>query len=179
MRSGVQRPRTLLAPGGGTSIGHPSPRPLGNTMHRSLTAVLFASLMAASPMTTIAAQGTPAPAPAADDPYLWLEEVEGTRALDWVTQHNSATLAELGKDPLFGAIEQQVLGILNSRDRIVYPTVRGEFAYNYWTDAEHPRGYYRRSPLDKYLAGAPAWETVLDVDQLAREENTPWAFGGI
>jgi prolyl oligopeptidase len=148
-------------------------------MERSLTAVLFASLLAASPMTSLAAQGAPAPAPAADDPYLWLEEVEGTRALEWVTQHNSATLAELGKDPIFGAIEQQVLAILNSRDRIVYPTVRGEYAYNYWTDAEHPRGYYRRSPLDKYLAGAPAWETVLDVDQLAREENIPWAFGGM
>jgi prolyl oligopeptidase len=148
-------------------------------MERSLTAVLIASLLAASPMTSATAQGAPAPAPAADDPFLWLEEVEGTRALEWVTQHNTATLTELGKDPLFGMIEQQVLTILNSRDRIVYPTVRGAFAYNYWTDAEHPRGYYRRSPLDKYLAGAPVWETVLDIDALAHEENVPWAFGGM
>jgi len=140
-----------------------------------VTSFLLAALFMT---TTAAAQGAPAAA-TSDDPFIWLEEVEGTRALEWVTAHNTATLTELGRDPLFATLESQVLAILNSRDRIVSPTVRGNFAYNYWTDAEHPRGYYRRSPLEAYLAGAPVWETVLDIDVLAREENVPWAFGGI
>src|SRR5688572_27592924 len=144
-------------------------------MPRSATSFLLAALFMT---TTASAQGAPAAA-ATDDPFLWLEEVEGTRALEWVTTHNTATLTELGKDPLFATLESQILAIFNSRDRIVYPTVRGEFAYNYWTDAEHPRGYYRRSPLAAYLAGAPVWETVLDIDVLAREEGIPWAFGGM
>ena len=29
----------------------------------------------------------------ADDPYLWLEEVEGERAMAWVTERSDATLA--------------------------------------------------------------------------------------
>jgi len=140
-----------------------------------VTSFLLAALFMT---TTAAAQGAPAAA-TSDDPFLWLEDVEGPRALEWVTAHNTATLTELGRDPLFATLESQVLAILNSRDRIVYPTVRGAFAYNYWTDAEHPRGYYRRSPLEAYLAGTPTWETVLDIDQLARDEGVPWAFGGI
>ncbi|MEP6745616.1 MAG: S9 family peptidase, partial [Gemmatimonadota bacterium] len=130
----------------------------------AVTSILLATTVMAAP---IAAQGAPTVG-ATDDPFLWLEEVEGPRALEWVTQRNAATLAELGNDPLFGTLEREVLAILNSRERIVYPTVRGEFAYNYWTDAEHPRGYYRRSPLSAYLVGAPVWETVLDIDALAR-----------
>ena len=147
-------------------------------MPRSLTPPA-AFLIALLTMTTAAvAQGTPAAA-RSDDPFLWLEEVEGTRALEWVTARNAATLAELGSNPLMGTIEREVLALLNSRDRIVYPTVRGEWAYNYWTDAEHPRGYYRRSPLPAFLVGAPVWETVLDFDQLSKDEGIPWANGGM
>lgn len=147
-------------------------------MPRHLPTFASLCLVTLAMTTTSSAQGTPAATPG-DDPFLWLEEVEGTRALEWVTQRNAATLAELGNDPLFGTLEREVLAILNSRERIVYPTVRGEFAYNYWTGAEHPRGYYRRSPLSAYLVGAPVWETVLDIDALAREEGVPWAFGGL
>jgi hypothetical protein len=90
-------------------------------MTRSVTSFLLAALFMT---TTAAAQGAPAAA-TSDDPFIWLEEVEGTRALEWVTAHNTATLTELGRDPLFATLESQVLAILNSRDRIVYPTVRG------------------------------------------------------
>ena len=30
-----------------------------------------------------------------DDPYLWLEDIEGSRALDWVEAQNAATLNAL------------------------------------------------------------------------------------
>jgi prolyl oligopeptidase len=147
-------------------------------MPRSLTTATSCLLALLAMTSPAVAQTTPA-APSGDDPFLWLEEVEGPRALEWVTQRNAATLAELGSDPLMGNIEREVLTLLTTRDRIVYPTVRGEYAYNYWTDAEHPRGYYRRSPLTGYLAGAPVWETVLDFDQLAKDEGIPWANGGM
>ena len=50
--------------------------------------------------------------------------------------------------------------------------------YNFWKDADHQRGLWRRTTQSDYLTGNPTWETVLDIDALAKEENTPWAFGG-
>jgi prolyl oligopeptidase len=123
---------------------------------------------------------TPAPAQQVeDDPFLWLEEVEGERALAWVEARNAETVAELGTHPWFQALQGDLLEILTSDERLVYPSTRGDMVYNFWTDAEHERGIYRRTTLGQYLAGDPEWETVLDIDALALEEGVPWAFGGI
>jgi prolyl oligopeptidase len=116
---------------------------------------------------------------AEEDPYLWLEEVEGQRALDWVEARNAETMARLGAHPWFEALRSDVLEILTSDQRIVYPSTRGDQVYNFWTDEAHPRGYYRRTTLDAYLAGNPTWETVLDIDALAAEEGEPWAWKGM
>ncbi|MDP9105494.1 MAG: S9 family peptidase, partial [Candidatus Eremiobacteraeota bacterium] len=42
---------------------------------------------------------TPTPAAAADasDPFLWLEDVNGARAVDWVKAENAKTLGVLQK----------------------------------------------------------------------------------
>lgn len=69
--------------------------------------------------------------------------------------------------------------ILTSPERIATPSIRGELLYNLWTDADHPRGIYRRTSWESYLSGEPEWETILDLDALAREEGVPWAFGGM
>ena len=116
---------------------------------------------------------------AVDDPFLWLEEVEGQRALAWVEERNAITLAEIQANPSFTSFERDILQILTSEDRIPYPSTRGDKVYNFWTDAEHPRGIYRRTTLESYLSGTPSWQTVLDIDALAAEEGVPWAYGGM
>ena len=113
-----------------------------------------------------------------DDPFLWLEEVNGERALEWVRARNAATQAELRQLPEYPALRSDILGILNSTERIAYPRIVGSFVYNFWQDAEHPRGIWRRVPLDEYFADVPAWETVLDIDALSVEENENWAYAG-
>jgi prolyl oligopeptidase len=118
-------------------------------------------------------------AAAEDDPFLWLEEVEGVRALAWVEELNAKTVAELQAHPWFSTVEQEILHIITSEDRIPYPSTRGDVVYNFWTDTEHPRGIYRRTSLESYLSGAPAWETVLDIDALVEEEGVPWAYRGM
>ena len=40
----------------------------------------------------------------ADDPFLWLEEVEGEAALDWVRRENARSLAALEADPRYEAL---------------------------------------------------------------------------
>ena len=116
---------------------------------------------------------------ATTDRFLWLEEVEGERAMAWVEGRNAGTLAELEAHPWFATLQQDILGIITSEDRIAYPSTRGDVVYNFWTDAEHERGIYRRTAIASYLSGAPEWETVLDVDALAEAEGVPWAYRGM
>ena len=98
--------------------------------------------------------------------------------MDWVKAKNAATLAELGKSPLYAPTFERTKKILDSKDKIAYPTIMNDRIYNFWKDADHQRGLWRRTTQSDYLTGNPTWETVLDIDALAKEENTPWAFGG-
>jgi prolyl oligopeptidase len=113
-----------------------------------------------------------------DDPYLWLEEVEGEKALNWVKERSAQDTAELEAEPEFAEIHATLLEIYNSQDRIPYVSVRGAWLYNFWRDAEHVRGIWRRTFLDQYLTDAPVWETVLDFDALAEAEGENWVYKG-
>ncbi|HEU0014261.1 MAG TPA: prolyl oligopeptidase family serine peptidase [Longimicrobium sp.] len=113
-----------------------------------------------------------------EDPFLWLEEVEGQRALQWVEARNRATIAELEAHPAYQPIYQRTLHILNNRDRIAFPSILGDRLYNFWQDERNPRGVWRRTTWESYLGGSPAWETVIDVDSLAKAESVPWSFAG-
>ena len=114
-----------------------------------------------------------------EDPFLWLEEVEGERAMEWVLAQNAETRAHIQALPTYQPLFDNTLEILTSNDRIAYPTARGEAIYNFWTDADHPRGIYRRTTWEGYLSGDAQWETILDFDALAEAEDVPWAFRGI
>ncbi len=112
------------------------------------------------------------------DPYLWLEDIDGAKALEWVEATSAATTAELEAVPEYDAIHEQLLEIYNSNDRIPYPVVRGERVYNFWQDADHVRGIWRRTTLDSYITANPDWETVLDLDALAEAEGENWVWKG-
>jgi prolyl oligopeptidase len=122
-------------------------------------------------------QQAPTMSPPAD-PFLWLEEVDGAKAMEWVHAKNAATLAELTKSPVYEPIYERSKKIFDSKDKIAYPEILGDRIYNFWQDAANPRGLWRRTTLKDYVGGSPQWETVLDIDALAKEEATPWAFGG-
>jgi prolyl oligopeptidase len=116
------------------------------------------------------------PAFAADDPYLWLEERRGERALAWVRERNAETRAQLEADPLFRPLRDQFVQALTARDRIPEVTRHGDALYNLWRDERNPRGLWRRTTLAEFLKREPAWETVLDVDALGAAENESWVF---
>jgi prolyl oligopeptidase len=113
-----------------------------------------------------------------DDPFLWLEEVESPRVLSWVESRSRATLDELSRHPYYRALYERTLAILNSRERIDFPAMLGDRIYNFWQDAGHPRGVWRRTTLDAYLSGEPRWETVIDVTALSAAEGVNWAWAG-
>ncbi|MFD8010348.1 prolyl oligopeptidase family protein [Streptomyces sp. NPDC058955] len=113
-----------------------------------------------------------------DDPYLWLEDVDGEAALAWVAERNAETEAELAAGPGFDAFADRLREVLDAVDRIPYTTRRGPWLYNFWQDAEHVRGLWRRTTLEQYRKDAPEWETLLDVDALAEAEGEKWVWAG-
>ncbi len=113
-----------------------------------------------------------------DDPYLWLEEVEGERALAFVEQQNKLTLEKFG-DAGFARDRDTLAAIYDRPDNIPYVTRRGGLLYNFWKDANNPRGIWRRTTLDEFRGPNPTWDILLDVDKLAREENEDWILTGI
>jgi len=117
-------------------------------------------------------------APEALDPYVWLEQVEGDKQLDWVRQRNADAVAAIATDESFKNLETRLLGILDSKEKIPYVARISDHFYNFWRDAEHPRGLWRRTTLAEYRKAAPAWETVLDLDALGKAEGENWVWHG-
>jgi prolyl oligopeptidase len=112
-----------------------------------------------------------------DDPYLWLEAVGGEEVLDWAQRHNGPTLARLSGER-FEQMRADVLDILDSDTRIPGVSRCGEYLYNFWRDAGHPRGVWRRTTLEEYRKDSPEWDVVIDVDALAAAEDENWVWGG-
>ncbi|MBC5763968.1 prolyl oligopeptidase family serine peptidase [Ramlibacter albus] len=139
----------------------------------------FLKAAALGVLTLVAACTAPGPvAVATEDPYLWLEDVTGERQLAWVRERNAASQAVLEKRPEFAPLKARVREVLDSRERIPYPTRIGEHLYNFWTDAQNPRGVWRRTTLAEFRKPQPAWEVVLDVDALNRAEGASWVWKG-
>jgi prolyl oligopeptidase len=115
---------------------------------------------------------------AATDPYLWLEDVEGERALAWVHAENARSLPVLESDRRYAALLEAALEVAQDRDRLPLGQVREGYLYNFWQDPDHVRGIWRRASLESYAANNPQWETLLDIDELARAENANWVYQG-
>ena len=130
--------------------------------------------------TALALALTAAPVLSADmeDPYLWLEDVLGDDALEWVEAQNARALEALEAVPVYEPIYERTLSIFDSSDRIPMPTLRGELIYNFWQDKDHPRGILRRASLASYKTESPEWETVLDIDAMAEADDIPWVYKG-
>jgi prolyl oligopeptidase len=118
------------------------------------------------------------PAPATNDPYVWLEDVTGDRAMAWVHARNAESAKELESGEAFKTLQADILKILDSDARIPFVSKEGAYYYNFWRDAKNPRGLWRRTTLEEYRKPSPKWDTVLDVDALGAAEKESWVFRG-
>ena len=130
------------------------------------------------PTMSLSQSNSPAGAPTDNDPYLWLEDVGGERALAWVREQNAASTRELEATKGFASLRQRLLTIYESKERIPGITKHGAYFYNFWRDERQVRGVWRRTSLAEYRKTEPAWEIVLDLDQLAANENENWVWKG-
>src|SRR4051794_20745456 len=112
-----------------------------------------------------------------DDPWLWLEDVDGDRATAWADAQTVRTLARLA-DTQYEADAETLRVLLDRPENLPYPRRRGGLIYNFWRDAEHPRGLWRRTTFGSYRNEAPAWDILLDLDGLAAAEGEDWVWHG-
>lgn len=112
------------------------------------------------------------------DPYLWLENIHGAKAMDWVKAQNTATAKRFASSAEFKADEARILEVLDSDAHIPYVERMGKYLYNFWRDKAHPRGLWRRTTLAEYRKENPAWEVLLDLDALNKAEGKRWVFKG-
>ncbi len=112
-----------------------------------------------------------------EDPYLWLEEVDGDRAVAWVDGQTMRTRERVA-DARWAADRDALTALLDRPDNLPIPTRRGGLLYNYWTDRANPRGVWRRTTIESFRSGTPDWEVLLDVDALAAAEGVEWVWGG-
>ena len=141
-------------------------------MRRILIALAAASLSVAAHAQTPAASAPPA------DPYIWLEDANGARAMDWVKAENAKTTAVLETDPHFAGLYADALTIAQAKDRIPAPELIGDEVYNFWRGQTHVRGVWRKTSKADYASADPHWTTVLDLDALAAAEHANWVWEG-
>ncbi|MEM9570977.1 MAG: prolyl oligopeptidase family serine peptidase [Pseudomonadota bacterium] len=145
---------------------------INETLETSIETSVAEEIETADELTTEAVES------AVTDPYLWMEEVEGEEALAWVNAQNERSLAIIQSSPVFEDNHAKALELATSNDRIPYGTVRDGLVYNFWQDETNVRGLWRRTSLKSYQTDAPEWETVLDFDKLAADEEKNWVFKG-
>lgn len=114
----------------------------------------------------------------ANDPRVWLEDVEGDEALAWVESENERTFDRLQGDDRYQGLFDQALEIYQSEDRIAYGAYYAGYVWNFWRDAENTHGLWRRTTLDSYLSDETEWDVILDVDALSEAEDTNWVWRG-
>jgi len=147
---------------------------------KALVGAVFATTLSLA--AGVAGAADPAERPAATggptDPFAWLEDIHGARALAWVADENRRTAARLETDPRFEPFRKAALAIFTAKDRIPTPEIRAGGVDNLWQDADHPHGLWRRARFADYVRGEPVWETLLDLDALSRAEGRNWFWKG-
>lgn len=143
-----------------------------------MRAMKFIAAALTAALLTAPALAQPSGQPAPDDPFLWLEGVEDAKALAWAEAENVKTSNVLEKDPRYPAMLAEARAIFTAKDRIPTPGFRAGGIDNLWQDAEHPHGLWRHTTEASYRTASPAWETLIDVDALAKAEGKRWFFKG-
>tara|TARA_B100001248_G_scaffold241870_2_gene208946 strand:+ start:13230 stop:15314 length:2085 start_codon:yes stop_codon:yes gene_type:complete len=115
----------------------------------------------------------------AKDPFMYLEDIQGKKALEFAEEHNQKSLGHFKLKPQFQKDYESTLQVLNDKDRITYVSIRKNMAYNFWRDEQNERGLWRRMPVEDFFANRSNWEILLNIDELAEQENENWVYKGV
>src|ERR1035438_9717684 len=146
--------------------------------------ILVAGILLLIPLRAMQAMDTNSPAghgafqPGPEDPFLWLEDIHGARAIEWVKAQNAKATDRLQADADYRTDYDAILKVLDATDRIPFGNLDHNFVFNFWQDAGHSKGIWRRTTIADYTNAQPHWETLLDLDKLAADEKENWVWEG-
>jgi prolyl oligopeptidase len=136
--------------------------------------VLAAAMAALVAVPVLAAELTPD----SPDPFLWLADIHGAKAVDWAKVQTAKSLAILKSDPDYQKDHDAILKVLDANDRIALGNLDHGDVLNFWQDASHTRGLWRKTVIADYRNAQPKWDVLLDVDALDAKEKQPWVWQG-
>jgi len=142
-------------------------------MRNGMIAVSVLALAVATPGM---AQVAPA---AAKDPYIWLEDKDGAKTMQWVAAENARTLPRLENDPRYAGFYKDAYAIASANDRIPSPSQINGRILNFWRDTAHPHGIWRWTTPADYASAQPNWTTLIDIDALGKAEGKNWVWKGV
>src|SRR5665213_3569195 len=114
----------------------------------------------------------------AADPFLWLEDIHGEKPMAWVKEQNVKSTAVLQADADYQRDYDSILKVMDATDRIPFGNIDHNYIFNFWQDASHPKGIWRRTTISDYANEQPKWDVLLDLDQLAADEKENWVWKG-
>ncbi|MCC5841277.1 MAG: S9 family peptidase [Opitutales bacterium] len=118
------------------------------------------------------------PATFAEIPFEWLETLNSPKVDAWVEARNLETFDRFLQTDIFNEAQAATLAILDSDERLVVPSLRGDHVYHFHRNEAHPRGIWRRALAEAFFDNDPEWKTLLDLDALATEEDENWVWNG-
>src|ERR1700761_4486918 len=135
---------------------------------------LAAALAAIVAVPVVAAELTPD----SPDPYLWLADIHGAKAVAWAKEQTDKTLAVIKADPNYQADYDSIMKVVDANDRIAEGELDHGDVLNFWQDADHVRGIWRKTSIADYRNANPKWDVILDVDKLDADEKAQWVWQG-
>ena len=144
----------------------------------TVMAAVMATVLAAIALPALVGQARGAAAVVDPNPYLWLAQIHGKKALTWVEAQNGRSDLALEGDATYARDRSQMMDVLNANTRIPDGTLDHGWVLNFWQGADHVRGIWRRTTIADYARKAPRWQTLLDVDQLDTQLHQSWVWHG-
>lgn len=114
----------------------------------------------------------------AEDPFIWLEDIDSPKAMAWVEAQNARAAKRLEGDARYATFLAEGRAIFTAEDRIAQPSFRGAGVDNFWQDGVNTHGIWRSASLASYRSADTAWETLLDLDALSKVEGKNWFWKG-
>lgn len=113
------------------------------------------------------------------DPFLALENLDDPAVLAWVDKQNIRTRGTWCAGTKFTTLAERLAHAYLPHDRPVIPQRWKDWAYDYWENDHQPKGLWRRTSWTNWRNRTPQWQSLLDFDALAVQEDMPWVCAGI
>jgi prolyl oligopeptidase len=108
---------------------------------------------------------------------LFLETDDAPETLEFVAERNLAAQHMLST-PEFEADRDAIKAMIEREDRLIVPSRRGRWLFDFHQSRDNPLGIWRRLPADQEPRSDAPWEPVFDLDAFCESEGKRWIFRG-